>query len=350
METQLELRTEVGFDAQRIARFVARTHDVPESAVSLDVLPLPGGLESAAVARVSARWVRPSGRVSSMSFVAKRLEGDAQREAELYNVFLNSEADLAPRLLGAEKAGPSTTYLYMEYVRQSRAWPWREMVPTTGVLTRLAALHASTSEAAQAIGAAWDYEFELAQQAALTRTAFERAIRTPELSHLRVYGSALQRVIGSLAELRRELLDLEPFGKALLHGDVHSRNIVLRARSGAEQAVFIDWARARIGSPLEDVSSWLESLGCWEHEVRRRHDTLLRGYLVARGLPSTLERTLRDAYWLASVSNTLSGALHYHLLVAMDETGRTERERQASASAARAHLRVIRRADALWRA
>jgi len=236
------------------------------------------------------------------------------------------------------------------FVRQSRAWPWREMRPTTGVLARLAALHTTTSQGAQAISAAWDYEFTLADQAALTLAAFERAIRTPELSHLRAYGPALRRVVAGLPELRRELLELQPFGKVLLHGDVHSSNVVLRAKSGTEQAVFIDWGRARVGSPLEDVSSWLESLGCWEHEVRRRHDTLLRGYLVARGLPSTLERTLRDAYWLASASNSLSGALHYHLLIAMDETRGTDRERVTSAAAARAHLRVIRRADALWRA
>lgn len=69
--------------------------------------------------------------------------------------------------------------------------------------------------------------------------------------------------------------------------------------------------------------------------MRRRHDTLLRGYLVARGLPSTLERTLRDAYWMESVSNTLAGALHYHLLVAMDTHARSERERQAAAATAR---------------
>ena len=42
----------------------------------------------------------------------------------------------------------------------------------------------------------------------------------------------------------------------------------------------------------------------------RRHDTLVRQYLHARGFGSSLERTFRDAYWLASVSNSLSGALY----------------------------------------
>ena len=55
--------------------------------------------------------------------------------------------------------------------------------------------------------------------------------------------------------------------------------------------------------------------------MRRRHDTLLRQYLDARGLGSSLERTFRDAYWLASVGNSLSGALYYHLAVATDVEG-----------------------------
>ena len=350
MASRAGVRRTDSLDTATITAFVARTHAIATSAINVEVHPLRGGLEAAAIARVGARWTQPSGRAGSMSFVVKRLEDSAQREADLYRAFLAEEADLAPRLLGVEKVSATTTYLYLEYVRQTRAWPWREMLPTTGVLLRLAALHANTSEAAQAIGAVWDYDFELAGQAALTVAAFERAVRLPGLSHLRQYDPALRRVVCSLPQLRRELLDSQPFGRAILHGDVHSRNVVLRARSGAERPVFIDWGRARIGSPLEDVSSWLESLGCWEHEVRRRHDTLLRAYLVARGLPSALERTLRDAYWLASVSNTLAGALQYHLLVASDDTGRTERERQTSAAAARLHLRVIRRADALSRA
>jgi hypothetical protein len=65
-------------------------------------------------------------------------------------------------------------------------------------------------------------------------------------------------------------------------------------------------------------------------------------------LSSAIERTLRDAYWLASVGNTLSGALHYHLAMAADLGHRTERERQTAAAAAHLHLRVVRRADAVW--
>jgi hypothetical protein len=101
---------------------------------------------------------------------------------------------------------------------------------------------------------------------------------------------------------------------------------------------------------LEDVSSWLHSLGTWEPEIRRRHDTLLRRYLAARGLPSVLLRTVRDAYWLALASNSLSGALGDQLAVTLDTAGRSPRERVTAFAALRQHLRVIRRADSVWRA
>jgi hypothetical protein len=338
-----------GFDHSTLTAFVARERGVEPSAIRLEVKPLRGGLESAAVARVSARWTQPSRRPATLGFVAKRLEGDAIREANLYRSVLTPESDLAPRLLGID-AVESAIYLYLEFVRSTRAWPWREIVPTGAVLARLASLHASGADVTtHALVASWDYEADLIGAAVVTLARFEEAVRTPSLAHLQRYQSALRRVVYSLPELRRQLLALQPFGKTLLHGDVHTRNVLLRARQGAEQPVFIDWGRSRIGSPLEDVSSWLHSLGTWEHEARRRHDTLLRGYLVARGLPSTLERTLRDAYWLASASNTLSGALGYHLAVAMDSS-RTARERVTSEASAHKHLRVIRRADALWRA
>jgi plastocyanin len=59
----------------------------------------------------------------------------------------------------------------------------------------------------------------------------------------------------------------------------------------------------------------LRLLGCWAPEARRRHDTLLRRYLRARGWPDRLDAATREAYQLASASNALSGALRYHLAV-----------------------------------
>ena len=103
------------------------------------------------------------------------------------------------------------------------------------------------------------------------------------------------------------------------------------------------WARARHGSALEDVGSWLHSLGAWEPEARRRHDTLFKRYLTARGLPVKLGADVRDLYWLASASNALAGALAYHLAVAADQRARGNHD--SAMRCASGWLRVLRRAD-----
>jgi aminoglycoside phosphotransferase (APT) family kinase protein len=110
--------------------------------------------------------------------------------------------------------------------------------------------------------------------------------------------------------------------------------------------VLLDWGRARLGSPLEDVSCWLQSLGTWEPEARRRHDSLLASYLAARGLPPRLDRALRTAYWLAGASNALSGALLHHLSVLLDDA-QPEAARWPAARSARDLVRVLRQADAV---
>src|SRR5690606_5433668 len=110
--------------------------------------------------------------------------------------------------------------------------------------------------------------------------------------------------------------------------------------------VLIDWARARIGSPLEDIASWLHSLGCWEPEARRRHDTLMRVYLEARRTRRRFASDVRVDYWLASASNGLSGAIRYHLAVLTDP-GSTDGARHEAWRALAAWQRVIRRAAAL---
>jgi aminoglycoside phosphotransferase (APT) family kinase protein len=139
-------------------------------------------------------------------------------------------------------------------------------------------------------------------------------------------------------------------GGVLLHGDVHPGNAMVRtAAGGRPQAVLLDWGRARTGSPLEDVMSWLHSLGFWEPSARRIHDTLLTRYLHARGLTDGLSSDLRAACWIAGACNAMAGALRYHLAVAADEE-RDPVERWKSSNAAADWLRIIRRADTVWRA
>ena len=155
---------------------------------------------------------------------------------------------------------------------------------------------------------------------------------------------AIRHLLPSFSRLRSDLLRARPLQGTVLHGDVHPGNVLIRRGGGTERAVLIDWGRARFGSPLEDVSSWLQSLGFWEPEAKRRHDTLLGGYLSARGYAGTLSSELRARYWLAAASNGLAGALRYHLWAA--QQARTRQAQRAAANAARDWVRVLRRAHA----
>ena len=306
-------------DRGRLATFAGRRLDADPADVRLSVQPLRGGLESTAVARVRA-WA--PGRPGHVDFVVKHLQGRWRREAELYRAMdVAGLATPAPRLLGVDADPSDGTYLYLEFVAPGRTWPWVEASMAARVLQDLARLHVSVpADLVRGLDPAWDYEADLLESAAATFETFQRAAAHDGLAWLRPARGSLRRTIDVLPTMRAALRSAAPFGEAVLHGDVHSANVVLRENAEATRAVFLDWARARVGSPLEDVSSWLQSLGYWEPEARRRHDTLIRRYLVARGADDALSRPLRDAYWLASASNVLAGALRYHLAVA--EIGR----------------------------
>ena len=153
---------------------------------------------------------------------------------------------------------------------------------------------------------------------------------------------ALERLVHHLPRIRRELARFA--GTTLLHGDVHPGNVVIRGGT----AVLLDWGRARIGSPLEDLASWVHAVAFWEPEARRRHDTLLMRYFSACGILNRLSPAYRDALVLAGACNAFAGALRYHLAVIGDQS-RSARQQSASFRAAADWLRILRRADAHFR-
>ena len=332
------------FDSSALTAFVCRQVGHPARELALDVRPLRGGLESPAVARIGARFLDEQGRPRLLSFVVKLLEGAPAREAEIYRTLVSSAArDFSPAFLGIERLEKNRCLLFLEPVRPVRRWPWRDPETAARVLERLAHLH--TAAVAAEDVPFWDYEAELAASAKSTLETLEDLPRTGELRPLRRSLPSLRRVVAALPEMRRRLLDFAPLPPAVIHGDVHSGNALMRLRSSQEVPVLLDWGRARIGSPLEDVSSWLQSLGFYEPQARRRHDTLLVRYLTARGLPPRLDRELRNVYWMAAASNALAGALNYHLWSGK-EAPPGSAARAASWDAARDSLRVLRRADA----
>jgi aminoglycoside phosphotransferase (APT) family kinase protein len=325
-----------------------RLHDATPGELQLQSQPLRGGLEAAGVARVVARFRDSRGRRRVFSLVVKRLNGATAREALIYQHLLSRYSDgLGPRLLGWHRIGHDRVMLFLEALRPVSAWPWAEQQTAARVLEHIVRLHTTpTDERLRDVLAVWDYEGELQRTAQRTLGALERARQRTGST----FGPALRwarRLVLGLPALRKQLLSFQPFGPAIIHGDLHPGNVVVRHRRGKRETVLLDWGRSRLGSPLEDVSSWLQSLSAWEPMARQRHDSLFRAYLSARGMDRTLRSELREAYWLAGASNALSGALVYHLTVMLDERC-TGGQRASAADSTIKWVRVLRRADAFW--
>lgn len=321
---------------RQVAEFVSRTCGVPASAVEVSLRAVRGGLESqVACATIAVGSQAP--RTLPRRFIVKELRGWHRREAGIYRLVASLPA-AAPvaRIFGERMAGDAA-YLFMEEVRQQGAWPWRDVSLAAGVCRLLAQLHDQAYTAPDD----WNYEAHLCDGA---RDTLDVALRARDAQGTRWWqrGGDLARVVEALPYIQARL---RADDAVLIHGDVHPGNVIVSSNgnAGVPRIVLLDWSRARPGSPLEDVAAWLESVGCWEPEARRRHDTLLRAYLDARRVPQPLDRDLRERYWLAAAANGLSGAIRYHLSVLGDRVS-TPRRRHDAHRALQAWARVIRRA------
>lgn len=318
--------------------------------VRVDVQELRGGLISQSVVQVSARYVSQTGHPEMTRFVLKRLDGDAVREARVYEGLLALKArDLAPLLYGVDRPESGPTHLCLEAVPGVGGWPWKNIGLAGAVLERITTLHELPSaELAQHDLHDWNYDAELERTAKATLETALGFRGSTGSSALERSLPALRRIAENLPAIRSELSRFDALPPTIIHGDLHPGNVLVRTRGGVPQPVLLDWARARVGSPLEDVASWLQWLGFWEPEVRRKHDTLLGTYLVARGLPRVPSTELRNAYWLAGALNCYAGVMNYYFAVA-GEREPDDPEREAALRAVHDCLRVIRRADAYFR-
>jgi hypothetical protein len=321
----------------RATQFASRNWSIPKKDLELSIEPIGGGLESRVMRAAFRSPLTKEPRRSS--FVVKELRGLQRRETEIYReLWTRSTPPPTVRLLGFEVT-EDADYLYLEEATQRSTWPWKQTVSSAAVCRVLARLHDSDPCQRNRL-IDWDYETDLVKSADETLTVALNACDRAGVPHWRRIGD-LRRVVTALPNLRSALLKAPTF----IHGDVHPGNVIVRACEKGEIA-FIDWARARLGSPLEDLASWLHSLGCWEPEARRRHDTLLRAYLEARSPQQTITTELRRKYWYASASNGLSGAIRYHLSVLNDATSSKEMK-GSSAQVLRAWERVTRRVATL---
>jgi len=322
-----------------IAAFIARRWGLHGEHCRVDVQPVHGGLEST-VARARISWSRPVHALPA-GFVIKELPEGGEREADVYDLLWRHVGEPpAARVLGRDTSA-RRTYLYLEDVASSVAWPWSDPSMAGAVCRALARLH-DVSCLPSAVFE-WDYEAELRRSAEST---LRLACEARDASGRRVWArqGELRRVVAALPDIRRALFAATR--TVVIHGDVHPGNVIVRPADPEPQVVFLDWGRARLGSPMEDVASWLQSLGCWEPEARRRHDRLMHAYLAASGRAQAFTPDLRREYWLASASNALSGAIRYHLWV-LSNPGSDEGARADSRRALGAWERVIRRTAAL---
>lgn len=322
------------FLAPRLRR---RLFGAGASEIAVRAEPLGGGLEASAVHLVTVEDRRHRMR---HRFVRKVATGMSAREADVYRSLVHAHGlAFAPRVLDIESPAHDTAILCIEAVEPTRRWPWADMRSSAAVLEHIATLHELRDPHPLP---RWDYDAELAASAERTVSLVRAlACRRDTSALVRRAVRPLEALAGQLASVRRELFASRAFGACVIHGDLHPGNVLER---GHGEPVLIDWARARIGSGLEDVSSWLQSLAYWELEARRRHDTLFVRYLVARGLPGRLTGEIRDLYWLAAACNAFAGALAYHVLVASESPDRAAAER--SARCARDWIRIVRRARA----
>jgi hypothetical protein len=330
--------------AGALSSFLGSCVQEPREDVQLYFKPLQGGL-CGQVTRVVIRFLNPARNPRTQAVVVKQVSGVHARELYAYTGLKLPET-FAPRLHGSHVT-PEGVLLFLEWIHSTGEWPWRNVDETARVLRRLATLHASVPvDSLPPELLAWDYESELADSTAATLEALESLPRKMRFARFRRSAPALARVASSLADMRRQLLAEFP---AIIHGDAHSGNLRFRRSGRRLNPVLLDWGRVRRGSALEDVCSWLHSLALWEPEARRRHDSLLQGYLAARGADVKLSRTIRDACWFASASNGLAGALRYYIGELQDAPeGSTAAE--IAGWGAGHWLRIISRADACWRA
>ncbi|MBA2605108.1 MAG: aminoglycoside phosphotransferase family protein [Acidobacteria bacterium] len=297
---------------------------------TLSARALRGGL-TADLTRVSA--TRPG--AAPEQFVIKPV-GENELESAAYAALARSGmSDLAPRLLGTTGAD-GQSFLLLEYVSRWKTWPWRDEPYARMVIEALARLHASRIE--------WTadsrYDAHLGTSAAYTIDLLRCAAQSFRDPRLSGGVRAVKALAARLPAARAQLLSAPVF----LHGDVHPGNVVIRSERGRRRAVLLDWGRARLGSPFEDVASWLQCLRYFEPSAARLHDRLLLHYVRSAGLGDRITAVHRREYWVAAGSNALAGALGVHLSSVL--AARTPISRARAMAAAMDWIRIVRRAVA----
>lgn len=310
------------------AQLLSRAGCAPPATADVEHRRLAGGLESGDAIQWTARYRDGDGRHRKQTHVFKELRGRAVREAAVYQrLATRHAAGASPRVLGVEHAGPDRALLWLQALRRTCAWPWKDPTHGRALLGRLASFHRQSRADASEMPP-WDFESEFEVMAEATAEAVERCGFDDELRFIAEDAPAVRHLALSARTLRQEVLSGAGLAVGPIHGDVHPGNAIVCRRGRGAEALLLDWGRARIGSPLEDVASWLQSLGARDEATRTTREDLLAHYLGELGRDRKVTPSLRAAYWIAAASNALSGALLHH--VCMAETERPWSARRAA--------------------
>jgi aminoglycoside phosphotransferase (APT) family kinase protein len=318
-----------------LTHFIVGRYRLPRERLRVSLRPIGEGLES----QIHRARVTSHNPCLPRRLIVKTVRGRCRRESTMYRLLRACGQPPPTPILFGVHVDDDAEHPYLEDVHPSIVWPWADFELSAAVCRALAALHGLRLDGSRL--RAWDYDLELRQSAEET---LQLALTISDATGARYWVRLgdLRRVVDALGCIRTRLTQ---GGTVLIHGDVPG-NVLVRRNRQQQRIVLIDWARSRYGSPLEDLASWLQSVGCWEPEARRRHDSLFRTYLYAWNTEAVLSPGTRVLYWYAAASNGLSGAIR-HLLTVLGDPKSTDRIRMSSSLALGHWRRVIRRAAAL---
>src|SRR5262249_10297240 len=226
---------------------------------AVQIRPIRGGLEAAGVFRVQARQRGSAHRPRPVQCVVKVVSAEAHRVLALYRALQATAAGgLAPRLLDTVHVD-TRSLLFLEWVPSVQRWPWRDISTAGLVLARVARLHQWPWVGVPAEALQWDDDAPLRQSGYETLEALARVIWDLGAAPFRGAVPMTRRLVEALPAICRALLPTSH--PVWIHGDLHPGNVILRRGGTGVEPVLLDWARARPGSPLEDVSAWVQSLG-----------------------------------------------------------------------------------------
>lgn len=256
----------------------------------------------------------------SINIVRKTIPKRWPNEPKVYEELLPEVLISIPRLYWVDHQ-VGTSALYLEYVQPVEEWPWQDISFHKLVLGQLARLHAHFWNQNDRLASVhWLSENSSAYYSRLFKTKTYQTISNLYKGQEHgVLGDLTSDLIASVENISRALQRILHFlhhqKRTLLHGDLHGENVLVGKDRHVNdgQVLIIDWDRARLGHPLEDLSRWIENFQWTAPEITPSRETLLHIYSealeVALGGEWLPQRDFLSAYYSSAVIYTILSEL-----------------------------------------